>query len=118
MTQLATSPPAGALEPHAAERTTAGAVREVVLLSLLVTAVAALVALAPAVAVDMRWSLAFVYVRWYLVFALLVAPLLHRAALRRGWSWRLPWGLRTPATALLLTCEGIVWDIVSAHLRG
>jgi hypothetical protein len=50
------------------------------------------------------------------VFALLALPLLHQAARRMGRTWDLPWALRTPATALLLTAEGIVWDIVSANL--
>ena len=82
------------------------------------TAGAAIVALVPALAFDVRWSLAFVYLRWGVVFALLALPLAHQLAARRGRTWQLPWALRTPATALLLTCEGIVWDIVSAQLRG
>lgn len=100
------------------DRTRGGRVRSVVLLSVLVTAGAALVALVPALAWDVRWSLAFVYVRWGVVFALLLLPLGHQVARRRGSSWALPWALRTPATALVLTAEGIVWDIVSARMRG
>jgi hypothetical protein len=52
------------------------------------------------------------------VFALLALPLVHQAARRLGASWSLPWSLRTPATGLLLTVEGICWDIVAAHVRG
>jgi hypothetical protein len=92
--------------------------RSVVLLSLVVTAGAALVAIVPAVLLDQRWSLTFVITRWLVVFALLALPLVHQAARRLGASWTLPWGLRTPATGLLLTLEGIAWDIVSAHVRG
>lgn len=95
-----------------------GRVRSVVLLSVLVTAGAAIIALVPATAFDVRWSLAFVYVRWGVVFALLALPLAHQVAARRGHAWLLPWALRTPATALLLTIEGIAWDIVSAQVRG
>lgn len=101
------------LDDNAARR-----LRSVVLLSIAVTAVAALVAVVPALAFDVRWSLAFVYLRWGVVFALLTLPLAHQLAVRRGRTWELAWGLRTPATGLLLTVEGIVWDIVSAQLRG
>lgn len=92
--------------------------RSVVLLSIVVTVAAALVALVPALVLDTRWSYAFVMTRWMVVFALLALPLVHQVARRRGSTWSLPWGLRTPATGLLLTLEGIAWDIVSAQLRG
>lgn len=91
---------------------------DVVLLSVLVTVGAGLAALVPALAFGVRWSLAFVYIRWGFVFALLALPIVHQVATRSGRTWALPWALRTPATALLLTAEGIVWDIVSAQLRG
>jgi hypothetical protein len=91
--------------------------RDVVLLSLGVTALAALAALVPALAFGVRWSLAFVYIRWCVVFVLLALPLLHQLLVRLGVAWQLPWGLRTPATALLLTAEGIAYDIISAQLR-
>ena len=97
---------------------TGARVRSVVLLSVVVTAAAALVATVPAAIFETRWSYAFVMTRWMVVFALLALPLLHQLARRRGSAWSLPWGLRTPATGLLLTVEGIAWDIVSAQLRG
>jgi hypothetical protein len=100
----------------AAEATGWARLRSVVLLSLLVTGGAALVAVVPAAVSDVRWSWAFVMIRWMVVFVLLALPLVHQVARARGASWALPWGLRTPATGLLLTLEGIVWDIVSAQL--
>jgi hypothetical protein len=107
----ATASPADALEATGRAR-----LRSVVLLSLLVTGAAALVALLPALVSDIRWAWAFVMIRWMVVFALLALPLVHQVAQRRGATWELAWGLRTPATGLLLTVEGIVWDIVSAQL--
>jgi len=92
-------------------------VRDVVLCSLLVTTLAALVALAAHVFGDVRWSLAFVVARWIFVAALLVTPLVHQVATRLGAAWRMPWVLQTPATALLLTCESIAFDILSARLH-
>lgn len=114
MTELAAPAP---ISVAAAEATSGWArLRSVVLLSLLVTGAAALVALVPAAVSDVRWSWAFVMTRWMVVFALLALPLVHQVARARGASWTLPWGLRTPATGLLLTLEGIAWDIVSAQL--
>lgn len=92
-------------------------VRDVVLCSLLVTATAALVALVVHLGADVRWSLAFVVARWCFVAALLVTPLVHQAATRLGATWRMPWVLQTPATALLLTGESIAFDVVSAQLH-
>lgn len=89
----------------------------VILCSLLVTAAAALVALVALLATDARWSLAFVIARWLFVAALLATPLVHQVATRLGATWRMPWALQTPATALLLTCESIAFDIVSAQLH-
>jgi FtsH-binding integral membrane protein len=91
--------------------------RSVVICSLLVTLAAAIVAtLVAAAAPDLRWSVAFVVARWLCVAALLVTPLLHQVVVRLGGSWRMPWVLQTPATALLLTTESILLDILSARL--
>jgi hypothetical protein len=115
MRDLATAP-GSATDDEAPRRSVARGTRDVVLLSLAVTAFAALAALVPALAFGVRWSLAFVYIRWSLVFVLLSLPLAHQLLVRLGVAWQLPWGLRTPATALLLTCEGIAYDIISAQL--
>ncbi len=84
-------------------------------LSLLVTAAAALLSLFMRAVLGTDWSYVFVISRWLVVFALLLLPLAHQVVVRRGGSWNLPWSLRTPATGLLLTVEGIVWDIVAAN---
>ena len=84
--------------------------------SLLVTTAAAIVALVVSLASDAEWSVAFVIARWLFVAALLVTPLLHQVATRFGVGVRMPWVLSTPATALLLTCESIAFDIASARL--
>lgn len=106
------APATGSLEPRGVAR----GVRQVVACSLLVTAAAAAVASLVAIPADVRWSLAFVIARWLCVAALLVTPLVHQLAVRLGASWRMPWVLQTPATALLLTCESIALDILSARL--
>lgn len=111
MTELASPAPAVAVEASAWSR-----LRSVVLLSLLVTGAAAVVAFVPALVIGVRWSWAFVMIRWCVVFVLLALPLAQQVARRRGAAWELPWGLRTPATGLLLTVEGIAWDIASAQL--
>lgn len=113
MTELAATAPA----PPVAEESGWARLRAVVLLSLVVTLAAALFAFLPARVLEVRWSVAFVITRWLVVFALLALPLVHQAATRMGVSWSLPWGLRTPATGLLLTLEGIAWDIASAQLH-
>ena len=87
-----------------------------ILCSLLVTTTAALVALVLMIVADARWSLAFVITRWIFVAALLVTPLIHQLTSRLGATWRMPWVLQTPATALLLTIESIALDILSARL--
>ncbi|MCW2956312.1 MAG: hypothetical protein JWO69_1181 [Thermoleophilia bacterium] len=90
------------------------ALGELLLVSLGITALAALVAWPLAQALDQRWALVFVYARWLFIFALLLTPVLQQVAGRAGAAWRLPWALRTPATALLLTCESVAFDIISA----
>jgi hypothetical protein len=105
-----------ALPPAEPRRTRWQAVRGVVAFSLSVTAAAALVALAVSRTSGARFLLAFVILRWCLVGVLLATPLVHQVSIRFGARWRLPWALRTPATALLLTCESILFDIASAHL--
>lgn len=104
------------MESTEQRRTLASGTRAVVACSLLVTAAAALVALAVAQLAGTRWSLAFVIARWCFVAVLLATPLLHQLVVRMGATWRMPWALRTPATALLLTCESIALDILSARL--
>lgn len=86
-------------------------------LSLVVTVAAALLSLASRAALGTDWSFVFVISRWMVVFALLLLPLAHQLVVRRGGSWDLPWSLRTPATGLLLTLEGIAWDIVAANVH-
>lgn len=92
------------------------ALRGIVLFSLAVTLCAAVVALVVALMTGARFTLAFVVLRWCIVGTLLATPLVHQIASRRGANWQLPWALRTPATALLLTCESVAFDIASAHL--
>lgn len=103
--------------PTERTRTRWQAVRDVLVFSLSVTTAAALVAGVVALASDTRFLLAFVILRWCLVAVLLATPLIHQASMRLGATWRLPWALRTPATALLLTCEFICFDIVSAQFH-
>jgi hypothetical protein len=102
--------------PTPARRTFTRGLRDVVICSLLVTASAAVVATAIALPADLRWSLTFVIVRWLCVAALLATPLIHQAIVRLGGTWRMPWVLQTPATALVLTVESILLDILSARL--
>jgi hypothetical protein len=97
-------------------RTFSRGLRDVVLCSLLVTTSAALVALVVAVPLDVDWSVVFVIARWLFVAALLMTPLVHQAVMRLGGAWRMPWVLQTPATALVLTVESILLDILSARL--
>lgn len=86
----------------------------VLVFSLSVTACAGLVALLLDVVGGLDGLLAFVYLRWGVVFTLIATPIVHRTA--RG-RLPLPYVLQTPFTALLLTCESIVVDIVIAQLR-
>ena len=103
--------------PEPPARSFARATRDVVVCSLLVTAAAASLAVVAALTSGVRWSLAFVVLRWLLVAALLATPLVHQVAVRFGARWRMPWALQTPATAVLLTCESIAFDIISSHVR-
>lgn len=84
-------------------------------LSLAVTAAAALFSLALRAIAGTDWSVVFVVSRWMVVFALLLLPLVHQLVVRSGRTWDLPWSLRTPATGLLLTIEGIAWDIIASN---
>ncbi len=89
---------------------------EVIACSLLVTALAAVAGLAVAAATEVRWNYAFVIARWICIFALILVAVVDQVAQRRRLTWRAPWVLRTPATVLLLVCESIAFDIVSAQL--
>lgn len=91
-------------------------IAEVVACSLAVTALAALAGLAVAIPTDVRWNYAFVIARWICIFSLILVAVANQVADRTGRSWRAPWVLRTPATVLLLMCESIGFDIVSARL--
>jgi hypothetical protein len=104
------------IDQPAAERTFGSGLRDVVLCSIGVTTMAAAVALPLAALLGERWSLVFVIVRWLCVAALLATPLLHQVLVRMGVTWRMPWVLQTPATALVLTLESIALDILSARL--
>ncbi|MCW2921365.1 MAG: hypothetical protein JWL76_1239 [Thermoleophilia bacterium] len=96
-------------------RTRARRIGEVVACSLVVTALAALVGLAVAISTDVRWNYAFVIARWICIFTLILVAVVNQVAERTGRSWRAPWVLRTPATVLLLMCESIGFDIISAQ---
>lgn len=92
--------------------------RDVIACSLLVTTAAAIVATLVATPSDLQWSIAFVVARWTCVAVLLLTPLLHQVVVRTGRTWRMPWVLQTPATAIVLTVESILLDILSARLGG
>lgn len=102
--------------PAEPARTTRRAVGEIVGCSILVTAAAALAGLLVAVAFDARFAYAFVIARWICILLMLLTPILHRLLLHSGRTSRVPWAARTPATTLLLVCESIAFDIVSARL--
>ncbi|MCW2961354.1 MAG: hypothetical protein JWM25_1368 [Thermoleophilia bacterium] len=108
MTEFVDVAPAGTPRPFRR------AAWELLAVSLTITALAALVAVPIARALDERWALVFVYARWACIFTLLAAPALQQVANRRGTGWQLPWALRTPTTALLLICESVAFDIISA----
>jgi hypothetical protein len=97
-------------------RTRSRRIGEVVACALLVTALAALVGLAVAIPTEVRWNYAFVIARWICIFTMILVAVASQVAERTGRSWRAPWVFRTPATVLLLTCESIAFDIVSAQL--
>lgn len=96
--------------------TLARRVGEVVVCSLLVTALAALAGLVVALGTSVHWNYAFVIARWICIFTLILVAVANQLADRRGGTWRAPWVLRTPATVLLLVCESIAFDIASAQL--
>jgi hypothetical protein len=110
------TPGSGRQLPDEPARSRRRAALEVVAVSLAVTAAAAVVASLAAPLLATRFSLAFVVLRWVIVGVFLVTPLLHQLALQRGSARRLPFALRTPATALVLTVESIVFDVLSARL--
>lgn len=92
---------------------------EVVACSLAVTALGAIAGLAWHLATGTRWALAFVIARWILIAGILLLPVLHARLVQRDPDRRgVPWALRTPWTPLLLVCESVVIDIVSARLHG
>lgn len=91
---------------------------EVVSCSIVVTTFAAIVAAGWHASVGTRWALAFVIGRWILIALILALPFVERARTRIRQLPAIPWALRTPWTPLLLMCESIVIDIISARLRG
>lgn len=91
---------------------------EVIICSLVVTALAALLGYGWHLAFDTRWSLAFVIARWICIAIILLLPFVQMALTRRGSSRSIPWALRTPWTPLLLTTESVLIDIISAQLHG
>ena len=114
MDALAPTTPAAA---PTRERSLGRAALEVLVFSLAVSASAALVALALWATTEVRFNLAFVYLRWGMVAVLFSTPLLHQLLVRvRPGAPGLPLVLRTPATALVLTVESIGFDILSAQL--
>lgn len=87
-------------------------------LSLCVTACCAMLALPLHALVGVRYAIVFIVLRWLVVAALLLAPLLHQLLVRATRSrGGLPSVLATPLPALLMTCESIAIDIVSAQLH-
>ena len=92
------------------------AVLEIVAFSISTTIAAALLAFGASLLSDVRWSIAFVVLRWLIVAALVATPLIHQVVRRFGARFTMPYALRTPATAVLLTCESIAFDILSARL--
>ena len=76
---------------------------------------AAVAALVSGVA-NTDFLLSFVYLRWLAVLLLLLIPIGWRRYSNR-FSWTLPYVLRTPLTALFLTCESILVDIIIGQLH-
>jgi hypothetical protein len=109
---------AGPREGHTtitAGRSAGHAARSVVGFSLAVTAASGVVAAVLHYAAGEKFLLAFVLLRWSVVAVLVASPLMHRLVLVRL-GLGLPYVLRTPLTALLLTGESIVVDIICAHV--
>lgn len=113
-TALPTTPSTGS--NFTAGRSRREAFRTVLLTSLAVTATCAPIAGIIALAAQQRFLTAFVILRWMVVLVLLLTPLLYRTLFVRR-SWSLPYVMQTPLTALFLTCESIVVDILSAQLH-
>lgn len=116
-----TTTPADAAAAPAGATLTAGRSRRealisVVIFSLCVTAVTGVAAAALWLVTGADFVLAFVLLRWTVVFILLVTPLVHQV-LKRWTTVRLPYVFQTPLTALLLTFESIIVDIIGAQLH-
>ena len=90
--------------------------KSALIFSICVTAASAVVAAVVWKLFDVSFPLTFVYLRWLVVLVLLITPVVHHLLLKRR-SWQLPVAFQTPVTALLLTCESIGYDIISAHIR-
>ena len=85
--------------------------RSVVLFSIATTLAIAVASSLWHVVSGQRFLLVFVLMRWTVVFALLLAPVAKQ--LFRGLP--LPHLIERPWVALLLTCESIAIDIISAQ---
>ena len=83
---------------------------------MVVTLLAALAGFVVSLVSGAHWNYAFVIARWICIFSLILVAVASQVSERRGWAWRAPWVLRTPATVLLLMVESIGFDIVSANL--
>lgn len=83
--------------------------------SLAASALAAAATAAAWLLADVDFLMLFAILRWIVVALLLVTPLLQQL-LQLRWDVRLPYALRTPATALVLTVESICFDILSARI--
>jgi hypothetical protein len=90
--------------------------RQVLLVSLSVTAACALFALGISSVIGSDYLRTFIYLRWFAVLVLLVSPLVHRLVLAKHSNITLPWVMQTPATALLLAVESILVDIIVGQL--
>jgi hypothetical protein len=86
----------------------------VLTVSLSVTAVTSVVSGVLYVVAGVDVLLAMSYLRWSVVAVLLASPLAWQLVGARA-GLTLPYAMRTPVTALLLTCESIVVDIISAN---
>jgi len=106
------------LSPLTAGRSRGQAALAVLICSLAVTAGSGVIATTLWALSPLPFVLTFVYLRWAVVFTLLVTPLAHQALKRRpAFTFQLPYVMQTPLTALLLTFESIIVDIVGAHLH-
>ncbi|MBC7643880.1 MAG: hypothetical protein H7123_02060 [Thermoleophilia bacterium] len=105
------------LSPLTAGRTRRHAAAAVLICSLAVTTGSGIIAATLWQLSPLPFMLTFVYLRWAVVFALLITPLAHQALKRRGTTFQLPYVMQTPLTALLLTFESIIVDIIGAHFK-